>query len=109
MSTSLQFDSVLDIQEGAALLDAMANANRLQVLEILSRGEMSVGPLSELIGLSQSALSQHLAKLRVAKLVTTRRDAQTVYYSCQSAPVLQVLALLAEFFDEDAADARQFA
>ena len=70
-------DVTFDHQLGSGLLDAMANESRLCILDILTRGEMSVGRLSEAVGLSQSALSQHLAKLRNAQLVTTRRDAQT--------------------------------
>jgi DNA-binding transcriptional ArsR family regulator len=68
--------------QAAKLLSAVANAKRLVILSILSKQETSVGSLAEQVGLSQSALSQHLAKLRGAKLVDTRRDAQTIYYSC---------------------------
>ena len=63
-----------------ALLKAMANRSRLMVLCVLHDGEFSVGELNARIPLSQSALSQHLATLRRAGLVTTRRAAQTVYY-----------------------------
>ena len=76
------------------LLDAMSNAKRLQVLALLSDGEMAVGALAEKVELSQSALSQHLSKLRAAGLVSTRREAQTIYYSCESSPVHSVLATL---------------
>lgn len=88
------------IEKSAAFLDALANISRITVLEILAAGEMSVGSLSQRVGLSQSALSQHLAKLRMAGLVDTRRDAQTIYYSCSSEPVHHVLAMLRSFFDE---------
>jgi ArsR family transcriptional regulator, virulence genes transcriptional regulator len=81
---------------GAQLLSAMANAKRVAILTILQTGEYSVGSLSDMVGLNQSALSQHLAKLRHARLVTTRRDAQTVYYSSTSDPVSKVLAVLEE-------------
>jgi DNA-binding transcriptional ArsR family regulator len=90
-----------DVQErfvatSAALLDAMANASRLAILTILIKHEVSVGPLSKQIGLSQSALSQHLAKLRNAGLVSRRQEAQTVYYNCNSPDVRKILDLLAE-------------
>jgi len=88
------------VKNGAALLDAMANEKRLLILNILAQGEMSVGSLSEIVGLSQSALSQHLGKLRAGRLVNTRRDAQTIYYSCQEDSVKRVLAMLAELFEE---------
>ena len=73
----------LNYDESAGFLSALANAKRLQIMYILSvDGETSVGSLASQIALSQSALSQHLAKLRQAKLVSTRREAQTIYYSC---------------------------
>lgn len=93
-------DLTINHELGSNLLDAMANESRLCILDILTRGEMSVGRLSEAVGLSQSALSQHLAKLRIAQLVSTRRDAQTIYYSCHSEPVMRVLQLLKEFFED---------
>lgn len=86
------------IQTSAEILDAMANANRLAILSILIENEVSVGSLSLAIGLSQSALSQHLAKLRGAGLVTFRKDAQTVYYRCESQTVKSLLAMLVEIF-----------
>ncbi len=63
------------------LLKALANEKRLLIVCSLYKGEKSVGELEEIINLSQSALSQHLAKLRRDELVQTRRDAQTIYYS----------------------------
>ncbi|MBK8908625.1 MAG: helix-turn-helix transcriptional regulator [Rhodospirillales bacterium] len=65
----------------SALLKAMGNAHRLMILCQLAEGERSVGELERIVGLSQSALSQHLARLRRDALVTTRRSAQTIYYS----------------------------
>lgn len=59
----------------------MGNPHRLLVLCQLLHGEKSVGELERLVGLSQSALSQHLARLRRDSLVKTRRSAQTIYYS----------------------------
>jgi len=91
------------IEQSAFFLDALANASRLSVLQILAEGEVSVGPLSDKVGLSQSALSQHLAKLRAAGLVKTRREAQTIYYSCTSEAVHMILAVLRSFFDEEVA------
>jgi DNA-binding transcriptional ArsR family regulator len=85
----------------ADLLSVMANAQRLRALTILLKGEMSVGPLAERLQISQSALSQHLAKLRASNLVQTRRDAQTVFYSVKSPNVAPVLTMLESLFAED--------
>ena len=68
-------------QRASALLKAMSNQHRLLILCQLVHGERSVGEMERTIGLSQSALSQHLARLRRDKLVKTRRQAQTIYYS----------------------------
>jgi DNA-binding transcriptional ArsR family regulator len=90
----------------AELLSVMANAQRLRVLTTLSEGEMAVGNLAERIGLSQSALSQHLARLRATDLVKTRRDAQTIYYSVKSEKVGMVLELLERMFQAEPVLAR---
>lgn len=90
-------DNVI-IEQKSAFLSVMANEQRLRVLDILTRGEMPVGALADMIGLSQSALSQHLSKLRSAQMVRTRRDAQTVYYTVNSENVRRMLALLEDIF-----------
>lgn len=82
----------------ADFLSAMANPKRLLILNELVKGEMAVGALAAQVGLSQSALSQHLSKLRAQSLVTTRRDAQTIYYSSSSESVLKVLSMLSEIY-----------
>ena len=85
--------------EAAQLLKMLANEKRLLILCFLAvRGEMTVGELVGIVKLSQSALSQHLAKLRSAHMVKTRRDAQTVYYTVNSENVRRMLALLEEIF-----------
>lgn len=65
----------------SVLLKALANERRIQILCLLREGEKSVSELENLVNLSQSALSQHLAKLRRDKIVKTRREAQTIFYS----------------------------
>ncbi len=67
-------------QGGAGLLRTLANAQRLKILSLLADGELRVGDLQRQIALTQSALSQHLAKLRAQNLVATRRQSQTIYY-----------------------------
>lgn len=87
--------------ECSALLGALANKNRLAIMCHLMDSEMPVGAIAERVGLSQSALSQHLAKLRMMELVATRRDRQMIYYSCNSARVRSLLATLDGLYCED--------
>ena len=94
------------MEKSAALLTAMANTKRLAILDLLVQGELSVGEIAGRVGLSQSALSQHLSKLRAEKLVSTRRDAQTIYYSCHSPAVQAILATLADIYEETGLDRR---
>lgn len=80
--------------EASQLLGAMANPKRLLILCNLLDNEMNVTDLSELVGLGQSPLSQHLSKLRAWGLVKTRRDAQQINYSLASDEVRRVLETL---------------
>lgn len=82
----------------AALLKAMANEHRLMILCTLMEGELCVGDLNARVPLSQSALSQHLASLREAELVRTRKESQTVYYSVNGAEAGQILAVLQSIY-----------
>lgn len=84
----------------AALLSAMGNPKRLQILCVLKEQEMPVGALATRVGLSQSALSQHLSKLRAQDLVETRREAQTIYYSTHCPAVLKLLATLGDIYED---------
>ena len=81
-------------RQAGALLKALGNERRLLVLCHLAEGEKSVGELERLIGVSQSALSQHLARLRRDNVVATRRVAQTIYYSLAHLKAEAVLELL---------------
>lgn len=91
----------------AEFLSAMANPKRLLILTSLVNEEMAVGALANQVGLSQSALSQHLSKLRAQNLVTTRRDAQTIYYSTSSDAVLKVLDTLKEIYGDEGSEIEQ--
>lgn len=84
--------------EAAAFLKALAHEARLMVLCQLLEGEHSAGALQEGSDLSQSALSQHLARLREEGLVATRRDAQTIYYRLADPNVARVLETLAAIY-----------
>lgn len=86
-------------RDAANLLKAMSNECRLLVLcHLVEEGELSVGQLTDRVGLSQSALSQHLAKLREEGLVATRKEAQTIYYRVSDPKAGQLLALLRDLF-----------
>lgn len=81
-------------RRASTLLKAMGNERRLTVLCYLIEGEKTVSELETLIGISQSALSQHLARLRRDGLVETRRAAQNIFYSVASSEVLELLQSL---------------
>jgi DNA-binding transcriptional ArsR family regulator len=87
-------------EEAAEILSLLANGKRLTIVEHLIDNEMSVGAIAKKFSLSQSALSQHLAKLRSMNLVETRRERQTIYYSCNSEQVRRLLETLSEMFDQ---------
>ncbi len=76
------------------MLKQLANAKRLLILCQLVTAEKTVGELSEIVGLSQSALSQHLAKMRAAGLVAATKKGQTVYYRLCSMEAQALLSTL---------------
>ena len=80
--------------QAVGLLKQLANENRLWILCQLLEGELSVGELNQRVELSQSALSQHLAKLRQDGLVSTRKQGLNVYYSLGNPSVAKVLETL---------------
>ena len=85
--------------QAAALLKLLANENRLLILcRLVQAREMSVSELADAVGLSQSALSQHLAKMREEGLLATRREAQTVYYRIANADAARLLSLLKNIY-----------
>ena len=85
--------------EAAEFLKLLANPQRLLILcRLVVEREMSVGQLGEAVGLGQSALSQHLAKLRDDAVVATRREAQTIYYRIADKNAARVLALLKDIY-----------
>jgi DNA-binding transcriptional ArsR family regulator len=97
--------SSLDIQQlekharqAADMLKQLSNINRLMILCTLVNGERSVGELHKTTHLSQSALSQHLASLRNAQLVQTRRQAQTIFYSLSGTESIQIIGTLKSIY-----------
>jgi ArsR family transcriptional regulator, virulence genes transcriptional regulator len=91
------------MRRASRLLRAMANERRLLILSHLLDGEKSVGELQKLVDISQSALSQHLARLRAEKLVVTRREAQNIYYAVEEPIIGELLALLRGRLEREAA------
>lgn len=85
--------------EAAGLLRSLANEHRLLILcHLLTEGEMSVSALVEQIGLGQSALSQHLGRLRDEQIVVFRREAQSLLYRVADEKAARVLALLRDIY-----------
>jgi ArsR family transcriptional regulator, virulence genes transcriptional regulator len=102
MITVKSFDTAAFEQkalQAAAMLRALANERRLMILcKLVEWGEANVTQLAEAVGLSQSALSQHLAKMREEGIVAFRRDAQTVWYRICDARTEELLATLHRLF-----------
>lgn len=93
-------------RRAANLLRALSNERRLMILCRLGEGELSVGALQARLGLSQSAISQHLARLRAEGLVRTRRAGQTIYYSIAEPTAVRVVATLADAYGSASLAAR---
>lgn len=87
-------DLQANAHRASVLLKAMGNERRLVILCHLMAGEKTVGELEALVDLSQSALSQHLARLRRDGLVRTRRNAQNVFYSLRGSEVETIITAL---------------
>lgn len=101
----LEHNPELDIQrlrdsagQAGQLLKALANSERLLLLCQLSQGELNVGELESLLGITQPTLSQQLAVLRREELVATRRDGKQVYYRVSSPQALAVINTLYQLF-----------
>jgi DNA-binding transcriptional ArsR family regulator len=84
--------------EATSLLKELANDKRLMICCTLIDGEHSVTELNTKIPLSQSALSQHLARLRDAQLVCTRKEALTVYYRLSNPTVVAIISTLKSIY-----------
>ncbi|MCW8872355.1 MAG: metalloregulator ArsR/SmtB family transcription factor [Xanthomonadales bacterium] len=84
--------------QACELMKTLGHKDRLMVLCHLSSGEKSVGELAALLEISQSPLSQHLARMRKESLVKTRREAQTIYYSIASEEAARIVALMHELY-----------
>jgi DNA-binding transcriptional ArsR family regulator len=90
-----------NVEVAVNLLKALSNEKRLMVVCALYKGEKNVGELEKIVGLSQSALSQHLARLRRDGLVNNRRHAQTIYYSLSDKAIEHVLKCLYDIYSPE--------
>jgi DNA-binding transcriptional ArsR family regulator len=95
--------TIPDRSRATTVLKAMSNIQRLQILShLIDNKELSVKQLEEMIQtLSQSALSQHLGRLRRANILKARRDSQMVYYSINDDNVQTIMALLNNMYESD--------
>ncbi len=96
--TTDQTQLLENAQQVAAILKQLANPYRLMILCSIANRELTVGDLNEQVELSQSALSQHLAKLRESKIVSTRRESQTIYYTIANQKIKYLLEVLQREF-----------
>ena len=94
LDTTIQTSSDYDRQRYAAVGRALADPKRLCVLETLAGGELSVSDLSVTVGCQVPNMSQHLAVLRSAGLVQSRREGSTVYYRLADVRVLEAYRLI---------------
>ena len=102
MGTDPSIDALADQADTIArLLKLLGNANRLRILcQLVDGPDKSVNCLADILQISQSALSQHLAKMREDGLIKGRRDAQTIYYSISDANAEQLLSVLKDLYCE---------
>lgn len=84
--------------EASALLKAMSNRHRMLILCQLIDGEKSVGQLAEFLGIRDATASQHLALLRRDRIISARRDGQTIWYRISSQPALEVMRVLYDVY-----------
>lgn len=86
----------------AETLKAMGNTRRLMVLcKLVEHGEMTVSDLAQEVGLSQSAISQHLARMRAENLITFRRESQALWYRIADPRIEMLLATLYQLYCQD--------
>jgi DNA-binding transcriptional ArsR family regulator len=82
----------------STLLKALSHETRLLILCILAESERTVTEIEEMLGLQQAVVSQHLARLRMERLVDTRRDGRLVYYMIAGSEICAVVSALGSVF-----------
>ena len=89
----------LEAESAAQFLKLIANTNRLLILCTLEDGAANVGQLEQKLGVSQPALSQHLARMRQEGVLSTKRQGQHIFYSIKDQKIRMLLPLLTELFE----------
>ncbi len=85
-------------EKASTFLKSLSNAQRLKLLCLIMEGERPVGELADQVGLAQSAVSQHLARMRQEGLIKARREGQTIFYQIADKNVGRVVKLLENIF-----------
>nr|WP_256477763.1 metalloregulator ArsR/SmtB family transcription factor [Aurantimonas marianensis] len=85
-------------KKASDLLKAMSHETRLMILCLLAEGERSVGDIEAILSMPQAAVSQQLARLRLDRLVTTRREGRTIYYNLADDEVMPLIGTLYDLF-----------
>ena len=94
-----EFNRLLEqARKASELLKALSHEGRLLILCLLAEGEKSVSELEDVMRMPQAAVSQQLARLRFDRLVNTRREGRTIYYSIATAEVASVIETLYDLF-----------
>jgi len=101
--------SIEVLDKHASLCKAMANPNRIAIVELLSEGERSVGDIAEYVGLSVSTTSQHLKPLRDNSVVVTRKEGQTVFYALKHSRLFDACLLIRGVLLEEMKDSGKVA
>ncbi|MCK0149663.1 metalloregulator ArsR/SmtB family transcription factor [Marivita sp. S6314] len=98
LAPATTYAMVKNAENAAAYLKTLAHEGRLMILCHLCSGERSVGELEALLGIRQAAVSQMLSRLRDEKLVKTRREGKTIYYSLSDRDTERMITLLHDMF-----------
>ncbi|WP_438969804.1 ArsR/SmtB family transcription factor [Methylophaga sp.] len=98
MASNLEQTMQEHAEQAAMLMKQLSSPFRLMILCALVDAESSVNELNDKVDLSQSALSQHLAKLRQSGLVTTRKEKQTVYYRLAGDEIVKIISVLKDIY-----------
>lgn len=79
----------------------IANQKRLEIIQLLTHGELSVSEMVEMLGISQSNVSQHLSLLRRSQIVRARKDGKTIYYCLKDSRIAEACSLIRQFLIEE--------
>lgn len=89
------FGTYNHVKKAAQLLKAVGNPHRMKIILELMGGEKNVGEINAEVDVSQPALSQHLARMRAAGILTSRRDQRQIYYAIADSRILDALQIIA--------------